>query len=90
MNLLIDCLTQCTLDKYTNIVVGDFNCPAINWTTLNCPNDSINRPLLDFIIDHGFCQYVNFATCGKNILDIILTDDEQLVTAIASDAPCYY
>jgi len=42
---------------------------------------------LDFTIDHGRWQSANFATRERNILDIILTDDDQLITSVKSTAP---
>ena len=32
-------------------------------------------------------QLVDFATRANNILDVLLTDDEQIITTIAADAP---
>ena len=51
------------------------------------PDDNINKPLLDFTVAGGFCQCVNFATRDKNILDVILTDDCQLISTVTSAEP---
>ena len=32
-------------------------------------------------------QLVDFATRANNILDVLLTDDEQIITDIAADSP---
>jgi hypothetical protein len=87
VNLLIACFELYTQGKHINIIAGDLNCPSIDWSALCCPEDNINKPLLDFSINFGFCQCVNFATRGDNVLDIILTDDDQLISTIAADPP---
>jgi len=42
-----------------------------------------SRHLLDFT---GMYQIVDFATRANNILDVLLTEDEQIITAVAADA----
>jgi len=69
----------------TYVIVGNFNLKSIDWSRLNSPDDCINRPFMDFTNEHGFCQCVHFAT--RQILDIILTDDDELKTAVESDEP---
>jgi len=39
-----------------------------------------------FFINFGFCQCVNFATRGDNILGILLTDDDQLINTVTADS----
>jgi Endonuclease-reverse transcriptase len=76
LQLLIECLTVYTDCIQTNVITGDFNFPSIDWVALNSPDDCINRPFLDFAIERGFCQCVDFATRGGHVLDIVLTDDD--------------
>ena len=70
--------------RLTSLLV--INCPDIDWKSAT-PNDHINRCLLNFTVEAGYYQFVDFATRSNNILDIILADDDQVVTAIAADAP---
>ena len=54
------------------------------------PDDDINSTLLSFIINNGFSQLVQFPTRGCNVLDILLTDVDVLVTSIKSHPPIGY
>lgn len=87
LQLLIECLTVYTDCIQTNVITGDFNFPSIDWVALNSPDDCINRPFLDFAIERGFCQCVDFATRGGHVLDIVLTDDDELMTAVKPEEP---
>ena len=40
---------------------------------------------LDYVISAGFSQCVDFSTRGRNILDLVLTDDDQLVNSVVAD-----
>ena len=42
------------------------------------------RPTVDFT---GLFQFVDFATRANNILDVLLADDEQVITSVAAGAP---
>ena len=71
----------------TNIIVGDLNCPKIDWPAASCSSDCISKSLLKFTVEAGFSQFVDFATRGSNILDVILADDDQVITEVTSDPP---
>ena len=43
--------------------------------------------MLDFVIDTGLYQFVDFATRASNILDILLADDQQIIASVTADAP---
>lgn len=58
-------------DKH--IILGDFNYPHIDWTTLASDNKS--RSFVDMITDKSLSQLVDFPTHIRgNILDLILTN----------------
>jgi hypothetical protein len=59
------------------VILGDFNYPGINWDTLD--SDSLGRPFLDLVQDCFWHQLVTSPTRGDNILDLILTSDEEMV-----------
>jgi len=42
------------------------------------------------IIEAGFIQFVDFATRGGNISDVILADDDQIITTVGADVPIGY
>ena len=87
LSTMINCLTLYTSGTQSNIIVGDLNCPKIDWSMASCSGDHICKTVLKFTVESGFFQFVDFATRGDNILDVILADDDQIITAVAPDAP---
>jgi len=84
---LIKCFTQFATSSQTNIIAGDFNCPGINWDSFTSPSDNISNSLLTYMVESGFQQFVNFATRTSNILDLVFTDDEQIIHSITLAPP---
>ena len=60
-------------DKYSVIICGDFNFPNINWK-IPCPivNDKATCKFLEYVMDIGLIQVINFKTRKENILDLVL------------------
>jgi len=54
---------------------------------LQCPDDYIHKSIYEFILTHGFSQIVDFPTRDINLLDLILTDDDCLITSVNSCLP---
>ena len=63
-------------DKFT--IVGDFNLPLIDWQTYSS-NDDISNPFLDFCNDNSLFQFVNFPTRSNNILDSVLSSNNNVL-----------
>ncbi|CAF3620810.1 unnamed protein product [Rotaria socialis] len=68
------------LDRRLILLLGDFNCNKINWD--NGTSDAIGDRLLKFSNDNFLQQYVREPTRGLNILDLIFSNDENLVSKI--------
>jgi len=83
MKLPTDCLYRYTSKSHCNIVTGDFNCSGINWITLHSQNDGVPNTFL--VISAGLSQCVNFSMLGRNTLDLVLTDDDQLINSVVAD-----
>ena len=62
---------------------GDLNLPHIDWGHLTCPPEYVHSTVFEFIIKHGFSQFVTFCNRQENILDVILCDDDLLITRVA-------
>jgi len=62
-----------------------FNCPGMNWSTLYTQNDGVHDVFLDCVVSAGFSQCVDFSTRGRNTLDLVLTDNDQLVNSVVAD-----
>lgn len=80
------CLHVLTSVPYTSIVTGDFNLPFMQWENYNCPNDKINLFFAELFQTAGFIQFVKKPTRLCNILDVVLCND-QLVISDCSTLP---
>jgi len=65
MKQMIDCLCKFTIIKDPCYIVGDLNCPGVDWQSLTAPNDSIQNSLLEFVILNGYVQAVRDSTRKK-------------------------
>jgi len=85
---LYECTDKFTVAHRVTIIVGDHNMSKINLLTLTSTNDKINRPFFDKLVEHGFCQFVNFPTHICNyILDIVLADDDRIINQVKLGSP---
>ena len=88
IKLLIDCITEFTNNsKRIHLIIGDFNVPNINWNSHCSSSDQISDTLLQFIVNHGFSQLIQFPTRGLNILDVLFVDVDNLVTSVSPLPP---
>lgn len=64
-------------------LAGDFNLPGIDWASQsvlpNAPYVNLSKFMLEIAADFGLEQMVTRPTRGKNILDIFLTNNPDLV-----------
>ena len=77
-------------EHYQIIVTGDLNFPDISWEDLSAENClSENRGsaqyLLSFMSRFLLTQYVNIATRESNVLDLLITNDPNLVQHCSSE-----
>ena len=59
------------------LLMGDFNYPSINWETLEC--DSAGSKFMDLVLDNYLCQHVKVPTRDRNVLDLVITSDVNMV-----------
>ena len=66
-------------------MVGDFNLPDVDWSTLSASTDFSNQ-FCDLVFQHNLLQLVNNPThvCG-NILDLVLTNSDDMITSLSVD-----
>ncbi len=60
------------------IIIGDFNCPNIDWNTMN--GDQEGNRLIEMVEDSFLTQDVKQPTRGDNILDLVLASDPDLIS----------
>ena len=59
------------------VIIGDFNYPGINWSEHTADPDS--QRLLDWVLDKGFTQHIDYPTRERNTLDLILTSEPDML-----------
>ena len=64
----------------SSIVVGDFNCPKVNWDLDAATGEGLR--LVDFMHDNFLTQMVRHPTRGASILDLVFTTDTDLITEV--------
>jgi len=88
VKLLIECLNDYQSNKKNvHLTVGDLHLPHVKWNVLTGPSDDINNTILNFVIDSGYNQLVNFETRGSSLLDVLITDTDMLITNVTAGPP---
>ena len=64
----------------TSVLAGDFNCPGVDWEQDLAVGEGLR--LLDFKQDNFLFQMVREPTRGDNVLDLIFSTDDDLVTEV--------
>jgi len=87
MVLLTECLEFLCQTKDTVLLLGDFNLAHINWNLMDSPEDSISSKFLEFCIHFGLTQFVSEPTHDKNILDLVLSNDQLIISDMSVGTP---
>ena len=80
---------------YSHIcIVGDFNCPRINWHLRDFigPEDSFESQFLNVVDDYFLYQHIDQPTRSRgtdnpSLLDLVLTNEENMVSNIQYHSP---
>lgn len=81
--LAIICAEECP-----KILTGDFNFPNIEWDNTNQRHLTISEKVFfNFVNDMALNQLVKKPTRKENILDLILTDQKDIITSVEVNAP---
>ena len=59
------------------IVLGDFNFPGLDWEALSA--DPTSQQLLEWALDKGYTQHIDYPTRGENTLDLIFTSEPDMI-----------
>lgn len=87
VQLLVECLLSCEVIHHTRLIVGDFNLPNIDWTTLSGSNDRVDNLFIDFVVQNALSQVVDFPTRYSSVLDLVFTNTEQVVVSVCPHDP---
>ena len=70
------------------IVVGDFNCPDLQWSTLSSTSP-LSSALCEFVFDNNIYQAVEFPTHKMgNVLDLVFTNSVDLISNVSISSDC--
>ena len=93
-NIALGQISQ-TLEKLNRpqpsiFVTGDFNFPMVNWSTEGVAEGTRDsrtqaEKFINFMSDNMLIQYVEEPTRGNNILDLVLTNDHQMIIGNSVD-----
>lgn len=71
------------LNSNNIIVAGDFNTPDLKWDDLETTNCSSNSErFLEIIDEHGLTQLVKEPTRENNIIDLVLTNNDNIINNV--------
>ena len=87
LDSLVTCIASYSDGNHTNVIVGDLNCPHIDWGTHSCATNYVNAGILTFVVESGLYQFVDFPTRGCNLLDFILADDPFIISSVTAGPP---
>jgi len=83
INKICDEITMLKSNNY--IIMGDFNFPDIDWNILS--STKLTEKFLDLCLDQFLIQHVKEPTRKQNILDIVLTNNQNLIHSCETAAP---
>ena len=84
MKLLMEYLKKyCEVDCMS-VIVGDYSMQKIGWTVPTRCTDYISTLFTNLVSRDGFTQFVDLCTHGENLLDLVLSNDKEIVCSISA------
>lgn len=80
----VRCLQRLFSTHHPVFLLGDFNLPEVDWSLYHGPDNIVYNTFLDFINSYGLSQLVLSPTRNENILDLILTNNSDIVTNLTT------
>ncbi len=68
---------KCVIKGKNEVICGDFNNPSVNWSTLSSNREG--RRLIELAEEAFLYETVQRPTQGNNILDLVFTNDSDLI-----------
>ena len=72
----IQCLKEFFPSQYECVIMGDFKFPNIDWT-LQRPSPASGNKLMQLLSDNNLTQRVHETTRQNNILDLVISTEEE-------------
>lgn len=74
------------ISKEVVVIMGDFNFSGINWDNMDGSNIRENK-FIECVQDNFLTQHVQQATRGHNVLDLVITSEENLIENLEVKEP---
>ena len=87
MSQLVKCLESNINPAGVTLILGDFNCPDVEWKLYQCSSDLCQKMLCDFAVFNGFTQCTPEPTRSGNLLDLVLVNDSLIVSDVNVSPP---
>lgn len=82
----INAISDLIITEHPAIIVGDFNFPEINWISSR-PTASGCENFLEFVNNYDLKQFIKTPTRGEHFLDLLLSNDKNLIGQIQIMTP---
>lgn len=73
--------------EFSSIILGDFNMPAINWNGTEYTAPAEFKVFTEMLLCHNLKQLVHEATRSNSVLDLVFSNDPQLIDNVAVSVP---
>ena len=74
-------LEEILLSQHECVNMGNFNLPNIDWT-LQKPTPAPGNKLMQLLADDNLTQHVHETTRQNNIVDLVISTEEELIVNI--------
>jgi len=87
ISVLTKAIDSLCISDASIVLCSDFNLPFINWSSLQNVSDPVSSSFVDCMQENALVQYVAEPTRGKNILDLVFTNDPFLLREVSVSVP---
>ena len=74
-------LDEILQSQHECVIMGDFSLPNIDWT-LQRPTPAPDNKLMQLLADNNLTQHVHETTRQNNILDLVISTEEELIVSL--------
>lgn len=87
MSILCEFINTYIKVNQSTCIIGDLNCPNINWMDESAPVDNVSNIFLDCCLANSLAQFVTEPTRNNNLLDIFLCNKSLIVNDCIVSSP---
>ena len=84
---MLSVIDKLNIEKHRTVIMGDFNFPSVDWNYYSAPHEKCYDLFVDFVNDNGLQQHVFEPTRNSNILDLVFTNTDDIVSSLSVAPP---